>query len=124
MSRLVPQLRTELTLMLRNGEQVLLTLGIPITTALLPEPAQASGPWISPNPMGESALLRMDEKQSGASDQYVFELFDTQGRQVLVAPFIGPQMTILRGGLSTGAYFYVLKTTDGLPLGSGIILLD
>jgi len=100
------------------------TNGIPITTALLPEPAQASGPWISPNPMGESALLRMDEKQSGASDQYVFELFDTQGRQVLVAPFIGPQMTILRGGLSTGAYFYVLKTTDGLPLGSGIILLD
>ena len=30
MSRLVPQLRTELTLMLRNGEQVLLTLGIPV----------------------------------------------------------------------------------------------
>ncbi len=30
MSRLVSQLRTELTLMLRNGEQVLLTLGIPV----------------------------------------------------------------------------------------------
>ncbi|MBL7796256.1 MAG: T9SS type A sorting domain-containing protein [Saprospiraceae bacterium] len=100
------------------------TNGLPITTTLRPEPKQKQEMWISPNPMRESALLKIDEKQHDPGESFVLELFDSQGRQILATQFSGPQTTIARSGLPAGAYVYVVKRRNGRLVGKGILVLE
>ncbi|MCC6462469.1 MAG: hypothetical protein IT260_18520 [Saprospiraceae bacterium] len=94
------------------------TVGIPRVSGTEPEPATVPRLQLEPNPLRESALLRLGQAASG-SGEYVFELFDLSGARLRQQAFRGEQLQVLRGDLSKGFYYFTVKTAAGGLVGSG-----
>ena len=74
---------------------------------------------ISPNPMGESAVIRLDNVYYKNG---LFELYDLQGKQVRTYEFSGSELSIERGDLQSGMYLFEVKA-DGVLLGNGKLVI-
>lgn len=74
---------------------------------------------VSPNPMGETAIIRLENEyyQNG-----LFQLYDLQGKQVQTYEFSGSELRIERGDLQSGMYLFEVKA-DGVLLGNGKLVI-
>ncbi|MFN0215110.1 MAG: hypothetical protein ACKVT2_12715 [Saprospiraceae bacterium] len=101
--------------------QTLHTVGIPLVTKTGPELAPLPKLSFSPNPFRESTLLTISGQRPD-SQSYILELFDPLGKKVRSSTFSGTQLRISQDHLPNGAYQFVLKTSEGINLGSGTIV--
>lgn len=79
---------------------------------------------IAPNPMRESATIRLPETTGSGSPQ--LDLYDILGnavRHVSLQPDMTGTARIQRDGLPTGTYLYTI-TSNGEKIGSGIITME
>ncbi len=74
---------------------------------------------VNPNPMGDFAIIRLENEpyQNG-----LFQLFDLQGKQVRTYEFSGNELRIERGDLQSGMYLFEVKA-DGVLLGNGKLMI-
>jgi len=74
---------------------------------------------VSPNPLGQSAIIKVDNKDNSTG---VFQLFDLQGKQVATYHFMGNEFKLERGALPSGMYLFEVKA-DGISLGNGKLVI-
>ncbi len=74
---------------------------------------------VNPNPVGQSAIIKVDNKDNSAG---VFQLFDLQGKQVATYNFMGNEFRLERGALPSGMYLFEVKA-DGVSLGNGKLVI-
>ncbi len=74
---------------------------------------------VSPNPMGDFAIIRLENEdyQNG-----LFQLFNLQGKQVRTYEFSGNELRIERGDLQSGMYLFEVQA-DGVLLGNGKLMI-
>ena len=75
---------------------------------------------VFPNPVSESAVLTFDGLPEG---EYRFLLTDVSGRVVRETAFRHNALTLQRGGLAGGVYFFRIIDSAGKKAGSGKLLL-
>ncbi len=101
--------------------QTLHTVGIPLVTGIEPVPVHQPKLSFSPNPFHGSTLLTISD-QAADSQSFIFEMFDPLGKKVRSNTFAGTHLRISQDHLPNGAYQFVLKTSEGIILGSGTIV--
>lgn len=89
------------------------TLGVPLLSAVPDDPKRTGALRLSvqPNPVGESAWLRVEGAVPDAEKEFL--LFDARGRLLRRENFRGEQMLFEKGKLGAGLYFYRLQSADG-----------
>ncbi|MEY3249459.1 MAG: hypothetical protein RL742_1502 [Bacteroidota bacterium] len=89
------------------------TLGVPLLSAVPDDPARTGALRLSvqPNPVGESAWLRVEGAVPDVEKEFL--LFDARGRLLRRENFQGEQLLFEKGKLGAGLYFYRLQSADG-----------
>lgn len=98
------------------------TIGIDFLEFRLISPTNNYSPInlsVSPNPMGASAIIKVDNKDNSVG---VFQLFDLQGKQVATYQFSGNEFRLERGDLPSGMYLFEV-IANGVSLGNGKLVI-
>lgn len=92
---------------------------ITVDLTKIPDPP-ALGIRVSPNPVTETAVLTFEGLGAG---EHQFRLLDISGKTLRETTFTGNNLTLQRGGLASGVYFFQINDGTGKNWGAGKVLL-